>query len=363
MIEYLALDPRPDGDRGNFRTQQIEKLRSLRSDDWLLVGFEVTTPALAAEFDFNLDPQHGEGGDAATSCIKAVSRGGAYAPVLNGIFQNDRRKIAFATVRPDLDSLGAMAIALVLHECQDGGSLEELRDRVPQEVFDRVEAVHESDTHAAAPEWAPQPGFWTGSPDIPFDRGEVEDGSWSPRMTDAGLDAIRAADDGIFAAMHPAVADRTVPLETRVRWMKRWLESGVEPDGYREVTRSDSEKILTALKDGSTRVRVFDLRGKKAPRFAIVESKLPSATGIGYTVAPVLICYNPEFPFSTGEVGLKYSVCQYASGYADLGEFKRALGALEPGWGGSPTFVGSPQGTPSALSLEAVRSALTDALI
>lgn len=361
MIEYLPLDPRPDGDRGNFRTQQIEKLRSLRSDGWLLVGFEVTTPALAAEFDFNLDPQHGEGGDAATSCIKAVSRG-AYAPVLNEIFQNDRRKIAFATVRPDLDSLGAMAIALILHECQDGDSLEELRDRVPQEVFDRVEAVHDGDIHAAAPTWEPSPEFWTGSPDTPLAIvGRA--GSWIPRMTDAGIAAIRASDDGVFVAMHPAVADRTVPLETRVRWMKNWLESGAEPDGYREAARADSEKILTALADGSTRVRVFDIRGFKAPGFAVVESRLPSATGIGYTVAPVLICYNPEFPFTTGEVGLKYSVCQTAPGYADMAKFNRAIAALEPGWGGSPTFQGSPQGTPSKLSLEDVRSALTDSLI
>ncbi len=50
----------------------------------------------------------------------------------------------------------------------------------------------------------------------------------------------------------------------------------------------------------------------------------------------------------------KFTVCQFTTGYCDLKAVVGELATLEPGWGGSPTIIGSPQGQGSSLSVEEV---------
>jgi len=72
------------------------------------------------------------------------------------------------------------------------------------------------------------------------------------------------------------------------------------------------------------------------------------------SLAPIVIAFNPAFRFQGGEPTRKFTVAQYKLGYVNLREVLRDLSELEPGWGGSPTIGGSPQGVSSKLSLEEV---------
>ena len=49
----------------------------------------------------------------------------------------------------------------------------------------------------------------------------------------------------------------------------------------------------------------------------------------------------------------KLTIAQYDPSYLDMDRLAQDLNMLEPGWGGSATLLGSPQGASSALSLDA----------
>jgi hypothetical protein len=51
---------------------------------------------------------------------------------------------------------------------------------------------------------------------------------------------------------------------------------------------------------------------------------------------------------------VKDTIAQAELGWVDLPAVQAELAALEPGWGGSPTIIGSPQGVSSSLTLEQV---------
>lgn len=321
---YLILDPRPVS-----LSQQQEMLREKKEHGFILCGFEVSVPALATEFGFNIDPQHSEG-DSQMSCILAIANG-ALAPAIAQRLETGKPML-WATVRPDLDSIGAMAIQLMINECGEE-TLAACADRVSPEVFERVQRIHRADC-SRTDKWEKRPLFSQDTPG--YEHNES------------------------LGGIAKAVADYKIPLEQRVQWMYAWLESGVEPEGYREAWLKEWDEIKSALESGATRVNV-----EASGKYAIVNSKLRAATSIGYAHAPVLICYNPEFPHNPkeGVFGMKYSVCQYTEGYADLTAFKDEMKKIEEGWGGSPTIVCSPQGEPSTLSPEVVAEVLQKHLL
>jgi hypothetical protein len=83
---------------------------------------------------------------------------------------------------------------------------------------------------------------------------------------------------------------------------------------------------------------------------------------VGYRLAPVVVVLNPRFAFPDGAVGPKYTIAQYAPGYADLDAALAVILGLEGGWGGSLTIKGSPQGHPSRLDRAAVARAVARSL-
>ena len=88
---------------------------------------------------------------------------------------------------------------------------------------------------------------------------------------------------------------------------------------------------------------------------AYVETILPCATNVGYSFAPVVVATNPAMRNPDGTTYRKVSICQHESGYADLGTVKKELTARETGWGGSPTFIGSPQGQDCTIELSDIK--------
>ncbi len=296
MYRYAIFDPRPTGKKTNERVFAAGGV----------YGIEVTIPALAERCIANLDPQH-TGGDANRAAIEEALT--AELPPEGA---------TLATVRVDLDSVGAMAVLTLRAK---GESLEP--------AMDRIHLVAESDKFAR--------GGWPGRRPLP-----TRDNPWPEEQASAGSSRP-------LAAIAVAVSDFRVPIEERVALMERWLLTGEEPAKYREKVEKERAEMISALESG-----VIKVREAAGGKIAVVESIHRAATSVGYCIAPVVVALNPEFRFQGGESIRKFTVCQFEAGYVDLRAVFADLSELEPGWGGSPTIGGSPQGISSTLTTEQV---------
>jgi len=272
-----------------------------------VLGIEVTVPALAGRCVLgNIDPQH-TGGDASHAAIEEA---------LTVPLPPDGATLA--TVRPDLDSVGAMACLDLLAE---GVDLTPARERIA--------AIAAADTFAR--------GGWPGPQPLPT--------TANPWPSEGAADGTRS-----LAAMAACVADFRVPLAERVAAMETWLLTGAEPEGYRVRVEAERADLVRALETGEISVSLV-----ADDRIAVVESTHRAATAVGYAHAPVVVAKNPAFRVGSGEPHTKFTVCVFELGkFADIKSALTELAAIEPGWGGSPTIGGSPQGVSSQLTTEQV---------
>jgi hypothetical protein len=116
----------------------------LKEDNSLKIGIEVTTPELARLMDHSIDPQH-EGGDPDMSAIFLVKE---YLEDLKHLVLLNK-DITFYTVRPDLDSIGSMALLTMLFE----SSTSTLSLTLSPLEKERIGIVHEADTFSSKGEW------------------------------------------------------------------------------------------------------------------------------------------------------------------------------------------------------------------
>lgn len=324
--QFIILDPRP-----NSLISEISRIDSLREQGFFIVGVEVTSPELARLCDINIDPQH-TSGRPDQSAIKHCLESGAYelSEVIDwGV--PSRTGWAFVTVRSDLDAVGA--IAILDHVSRIGGVTEgrpyadyaiALSDTERERMNSRVESIHKQDTFSF--------------------------GGWKP----SELSEIGGNSE--LGAIAIAISDFKTSLFERVRLMRQFLFTG-EFDGQEEFHakwKQSQLEITEAITSGETSVSLVG-----NGNIAVVKSRLRSAMQIGYCHAPVVIAYNPKFRFPSGVTGLKFTIAQYEAGHIDLGKVKASLNALEFGWGGSPTIVGSPWGEPSVLEIEQVVEIVT----
>lgn len=275
-------------------------------------GIEVTIPQYAGLCYENLDPQH-LGGDADTAAIE-----------LAVTCDLPKEGSVLATVRADLDSVGSMA---VLAMRADGVSL-------TPEVLSRVEKIAESDKFAR--------GGWPGVRPLPT----------KDSLFDSEL-------DGDLAAIGAAVSDFKVTLEQRVAWMRGWLMTGAEPDGYRDHVKAEKTDMIQAIESGQ-----IQMNTAADGKIAVVISTHRAGTSLGYMVAPVVVATNPSFSFGGSEPHIKHTICVFEAGkYADIKAALAELNQLEQGWGGSPTIGGSPQGVSSKLSTDQVAEIISKHLL
>ena len=291
-IKFLSLNPKDI-------TGEIEALKKVKMQGYYLLGFEVTIADLSAFMDLSIDPQHA-GQDLKTACIdETLSRAKA------GRLLPGHSKVAVATVRPDLDSVGSMAIAVMALTVRGLN----LGDYAPFEwPSDRVRQISEADKFSSASEWKPTELFTQGNN--------------APEIAPVAMLA----------------SDWKVPLKDRVMSVIRWLERGESPTAYVQQANEARKEIRDAVDSGKTTVSVES-------GIAIVHSTLRAAPSIGYSKSPVVIAINEAFTFGDGPAHRKVTICQYALGYCDLkavfAELNESCGG---GWGGSPSIGGSPQG-------------------
>lgn len=300
--QFTTINPTPAGKDSN------DKLFTENN----VFGIEVTIPQYAQMCYVNLDPQHSSG-DADTAAIELavtcdLPEGGS----------------VLATVRADLDSVGSMAILTMRAEGVD----------LTTEVLDRVQKIAESDKFAR--------GGWPGVRPLPT----------KDSLFDSEL-------DGELAAIGAAVSDFKVTLEQRVAWMREWLVSGAEPDGYRDRIKAEKMDMIQALELGQ-----IQISSAADGKIAVVVSTHRAGTSLGYMFAPVVVATNPSFSFGGGEPHVKHTVCVFEAGkYVDLKAALTELNELEAGWGGSPTIGGSPQGVSSKLTTEQVAAVIAKYLL
>lgn len=308
-MNFALLDPR-NTPQAAAHNDAIFAARDYPPDPAALVyGIEVTIPALAQRCRGNLDPQHTEKRDVSAivaacdldeSTMMRIDSDGQWMLV---------------TVRPDLDSVGAMAIIWwrkgIAHDVTCG-SYQHLEGCDPYgfrpgpEMAPRIAAIDKLDRFAFG-DWAPAPLPSADTPPSPL------------------------------AAVALMCMDHTAPLAERVKMMLAWLRYGELQECYIEQARVDHARVVDALASGE-----ISITPVQSSHCVIVESTHKDAIRLGYCVAPVVIAINPAFRFAGGEPHRKITVAKFNSAQqADLVTLAKRLGS---GWGGTDTIIGSPQG-------------------
>ena len=328
-----------DGNGGDIiienkiREQEIAKLKALKEQGYIIIGLEMTVESLAEFCDRNIDPQHTEG-RADQSCTKEIAE---KAPELLGWFKGkDLDKIIFITNRVDVDAIGAYVLA---DRYLKGEKIS---------LNENVAAIDAHDTHLGAKWEGPKP---------------IEQAFDTESKTGALASSIK-----VFMVTPKNIED-----------VKNFIDTGNVDEVIMDNYKKSQQGIIDKVKSGEIKTEVIC-------GVAYVETTLPCATNVGYSLAPIVVAKNPVMrgmvesinpevlekargmsltpeertSFATYEriakemnmpatvqetyTYCKISICQHEAGYADLGTVKNELSARETGWGGSPTFIGSPQG-------------------
>jgi hypothetical protein len=312
FTEIMQLSPRPDA--------RDEVLQTLSNK--VVFGIEVTDPVLArACAAGNVDPQH-LGGRSDLSAIQAITA------LLSG-------EAGAATISPDLDSMGSLAVlAIAIDIIAQDGTLE-------GPVLERIGLIGNADRF--------EKGEWSGIRPL-------------PTMTDPWSDIGTAAEMHALAAMAFVVRDPKLSLDERVTLIKRWLATGEEPQAYRNQATAERYALIKSLESHKTSITTME---SDHYRIATIISPYFSI-GLGYHRAPVVVALNPAFRFRGGEPYPKMTIAQFTDHYVDLQAVFAELNVLEAAargipleslknrWNGSPTIGGSPQGEATVLSAEQV---------
>jgi len=268
----------------------------------LTLGVEVTEPALAAACGLgNLDPQHGEN----SSGVAAITAALRWPIPPAGA--------TLVTIRPDPDAFGAMAVLALRADGAAPGPA----------ARTRIALVARWDAH--------DHGEWT---------------KWreaNPPLS-RPADARRAAGAPLAVrALAVFAGDQALTPTARVGCMRRWIGEGLLPADATARAGAAWAATIAAWNDGE-----IEIVCGGDPRLVILRSRRPHALRLAYAHAPVVVAAGGA------RAGRKVTVAQFEPGWIDLAALRADLAAREPGWGGSPTIIGSPQGAPSALPIELV---------
>lgn len=277
------------------------------------LGIEVTEPQLAERCCLgNIDPQH-SGERATISAITAASS--VRLPPAGS---------TLVTIRPDADAIGAMAAIAIR---ADGIRLSAGARR-------RIALIDEADRFAR--------GGWPGRRPLPQSANEI--------------DEIQIGREG-EGAMAGLALTPGVSLESKVESFRNWILTGHVPDFAYQRTQEARVSLFKAL----TQRRVI-VRDILPSRLACVCGIAPGGSRMGYRMAPVVVAESRPLLETEQEGIRKVTVSQYESGYADLDRLNAALSELEPGWGGSRTIIGSPQGLSCNIAVSVIIRLAIDSL-
>lgn len=309
MSEFVYINPAKvfknpkTGEIEDVRAKEIAHLKALKEQGFTVIGLEMTEPALAELCDRNIDPQHTEKrGD--QSCAKEIAEN---APAQLGWFKSkDLDKVVFVTNRVDVDSMAAYVLA----------------DRYLKgekvAMNENIEAINTHDTAAGKPWVEPKP---------------IEE-AFDPNSKTGAL----AASIQVFRVTADNIAD-----------VRGFIDNGEVRDAVMDSFRKSQQAIIDKVKSGEIKTEVVG-------GIAYVESSDRAATNVGYSLAPVVVAENPVMRAPDGHTYRKISICQhFEGGYVDLKAVGMALATKEEGWGGNPTFIGSPQNQDCTIDMSDIK--------
>lgn len=310
MFKFIQLDPRPTAAASNDAL-----FKGVGSAN--VLGVEMTLPAYTSRCTLgNLD-HHGPADTAETpsACEQALEFQSPYWWVCTDTgtpwsapFANQEQEgpfpVLLVTVRPDADSVTAMAVIASRYGNPWG-------EPTPVDE-DLVRAVGR------------------------FDRLGPSAGVVPP----------------IVSAIARVAADHKRTLADRVAWVQKALAGGSDPVEVAQlIAARDAE--LAAARAASTVTK------HAGGRVVAVVSTHRFATTLGYEEAAVVVALNPTMPVDFADPAkgtyTKYTICRYdAHVPVDLQSALAELQGMEAGWGGRGDIFGSPQGVSSSLTLEQV---------
>nr|WP_294555140.1 hypothetical protein [uncultured Rhodopila sp.] len=273
------------------------------------LGVEVTEPHLASRCGLgNIDPQHRAGGGAAAAIETAVA------------WPLPPPDACLVTIRPDADAFGSMAVL----------GLRAADSPIGPAMQARIALIARSDCF--------DHGAWPGRRDLPESADSINE--IGPGVQDLG-------------ALITGLSDRTVTVDAGVAAAAAWIIAGTVPAVWHQQAVGAGRTLFMAWQDG--RVRLTDV---SPGRIAVVEGCVPGGLRLGYRLAPVVVAIdknprgNPPAPWR------RIAIAQWRVGHVDLIRAAALLRASEPGWGGSPGIIGSPQGRPCRSALAEVLDVL-----
>lgn len=253
-----------------------------------MLGIEVTEPCLAVRCGLgNIDPQHRPDGGSRAAIEAALT------------WVLPPPDATLATIRPDADAAGAMAVLGLRAE----GRI------LTHAALNRIAVIARHDRFDR--------GAWPGMRPLP------------PTLRDIAAEFSAHGCSGLIAAL----GARRHDLDACVTIARRWILTG--RPGSRVAAHAAARRLLRALEEASTTIEIANGR-----RIAVATGTVPGALMLAYRAAPVVVAIEP------GPLGgaRRMVAAQWCEGHVDLRRALAMLAAREPGWGGSPVIIGSPQG-------------------
>jgi len=318
MANFNQIQYSPDSSGGGKSPEELERgkeLEEIKSKVCLInsrephyedigLGVEITTKGFEG---LNLD-HHKEGDTQETpSAIEQV-----FKLDLEQIPQEvivGKKKMA--TIRPDVDSLGAMAV-LILRQENEKNKKEGKEENIIDEEL--VKAIGLLDRMG--------PGVFK------------DKGKELLELNDEEFAKI----DKLCRAADYYVEIKNFPLEEKVLFMKSLLKGKIPLEEIEKIYEEDRNDLEKAKTESKTEI----INEGKA---VFIESSAKRSMEIGYENAPIVIAYNPNFKWPDGHITPKYSIARYDKYVKfDLKGLLEELRKRNPKWGGLENIIGSPQG-------------------
>ena len=236
-----------------------------------------------------------------------------------GVLSGRQRRLTGVVIKPDIDTVGALAVIQYRLRTADRP--------LDVNIEDRIAAIVMANRHFY--------GKWYAQP-LP-----TRKYLWA--MTD-GLQ---------IATMRAVCSDNKLPLGERVDLMEDYLTTGKVPHDCAGSVLAARESLVLALESGEA-----DLYMHKG--VAVVQAEHKHAVNLGFCLSPVVVCFNPKFHYGGSTPIRKFTVAQYGPGYCNFEAAVLKLNYLELGWGGSDLLAGSPQGKNSVLELDEVVAVMAE---
>ncbi|MCM8787156.1 MAG: hypothetical protein NC935_03790 [Candidatus Omnitrophica bacterium] len=277
------------------------------------IGIEITTPGFTG---LNLD-HHGK--DYNSDSPSAIER--AMKLDLDSIKKNLESGKKIATIRPDPDSVGAIAVILL-----------KLEGINPDEKI--IKAIGLADRKG--------PGVFK------------DNGAKLLGLSDDEFEKYKK----IVAAARYKIVSQKTPIEEAIEFMKNLLMVKISEDEIENLYKQDQKELEEARKN-------LEIELICNGKVAVVKGNSPRAFDIGYEKAQVVIAYNPQFKWPTGQVTPKFTIARYDSNvdYFNIKGLLQELQQKDPDWGGTENLIGSPQGRDPGIFLEELEKIVTKYIV